>query len=83
MVLRVSIQAGTDRGATNPQPAQALCRALYASGIPFNRFGVGAKFLAETDRHGILQMGATGFNHIVKFDSFGLQGNTQIFQYSQ
>ncbi len=51
--------------------------------IALNGFGIGAKLLTQAHRYGILQMGAAGFNHIIKLDGFGLQGSAQILQHSQ
>ena len=67
MIVRVGIEAGSNRGAPNTKSSEALGRTCNAFLIPPHGHGISSKLLAEADRYCILQMGPAGLDDAVKF----------------
>src|SRR5258708_39771608 len=75
----MGVEAGADGGAADCEIVEAVESDGGASAIAVKHIDVAGKFLAERERRGILQMGATDFDDVRKFFSFGIERVAKIF----
>ncbi len=73
VVLRVGVQAGAGGGAADAQPAQPVGRGRDALAVVADGLRVRAELLAQPHRHGILQVRAARFHHVVELDGLRIQ----------
>ena len=76
--LRVSVQAGTDRGTTDGQLVNTVQSLVYGLQTEINLSDPGTDFLPQCDGRGVLQVGTAGFDNIVELFGFSSQGVTQL-----
>ena len=73
LVWVLSVQTGPDGCPADPQPSQPLSRSADALCITLHGFGIRTKLLTQAYRHGILQVCASRFDHIIELVGFGFQ----------
>ena len=69
VVLRVCVEPGACRGATDTDAAQPVTGRHDALLVVAHCLRVRLELLPETNRHGVLQMGASGLDHVVELAS--------------
>src|ERR1700722_7777223 len=85
--FRMRIQASPDGGAADGQIVETVERKLEALDIALQQAGPAAKLLPESERHGILQMGAANFYDVLELGRLGRDrvmnaldgGNQRVF----
>src|SRR2546427_1169343 len=75
----MSVEAGADGGAANGEVVKAVKSHGDASTIAIKHIDVAGKFLAKSERRGVLQMGAADLDDIRKFFGFGVERVAEIF----
>ena len=73
-----SVQAGAHRGTANSQVAHARQTFLQASNCKIKLRHIAGKFLAQCQRHRVLQMRAPHFHNAGKFHGLGMQRVAQL-----
>src|SRR5208282_3709871 len=74
------VEAGADSGAANGEIVEAVESDGNASAIAVEKIHIAGKFLAESERRGVLQMRATDFYDVGEFLGFGVKRVAKIFQ---
>src|SRR5258707_6297916 len=75
----MGVEAGADGGAADGEIVETVERDGDASAIAVKHIDVAGKFLAESERRGVLQMSAADFDDVRKFFSFGIERVAKIF----
>src|SRR2546427_4988106 len=75
----MSVEAGADGGAANGEVVKAVKSHGDASTIAVKHIDVAGKFLAKSERRGVLQMGAADLDDVRKFLGFGIERVAEIF----
>ena len=79
-ILLLDRHAGADSAAADPEIAQIVGRLVDAFDAARNRSGVRREFLAETNRHRVLQMRAPGLDDVVELHALRRQRAAQILE---
>src|SRR5580693_9262239 len=77
--FRMGVEAGADGGAANGEIVEAVKRDKDAAAIAVEHIDVAGEFLAQSERRGVLQMGAADFDDVGKFLGFGVESVAKIF----
>ncbi len=75
----MGVEAGADGSAADGEIVEAVESDGDASAIAVKHIDVAGKFLAESERRGVLQMSAADFDDVRKFFSFGIERVAKIF----
>src|SRR5262249_19548904 len=73
------IEPRTDRRSTDGKLIQPIENLLKPFDVTIEQARPATEFLANRQRHRILQMGATDFYHILKFSRLGYNGVPNLF----
>src|SRR2546426_2346586 len=73
------VEAGADGSAADGEIVEAIESDGDASAIAIKHIDVAGKFLAKSERRGVLQMGAADLDDIRKFFGFGVERVAEIF----
>ena len=65
------VQPGADRGSADGQIVKPVEHLLQALDVALQQAGPAAEFLAEGERHGVLQVGAADLHDVVEFLRLG------------
>ena len=65
------IQPGSDGSSADRQIVESVERLLQAMDVALQQAGPAAEFLADGQRHGVLQVGTPDLDHVIEFLRLG------------
>src|SRR6267142_3669624 len=75
----MGVKAGADGGAADGEIVEAIESHGDAAAVAVEHIDVAGKFLAKSERRGVLQMRAADFDDVSEFPGFGVEGVAKSF----
>ena len=79
-VVGRDVDGGADGCGTHVDDAHIFGSLVQPLDVPLDGAGIGVELLAQTDGHGVLQLGTAHLHHVVKLLGFDLQSLVQAVE---